>query len=97
MRWKSGTDGKGVKGEEKVWTGYWSLLAALHRAREEGIDVTSPAWYKDATDEQLRRVFRSDQEEGFPLLEKRIAVMREVGNVLCEVRSSRWHSPRVGS
>lgn len=70
---------------EQVWTGYWSLLAALHRAQEEGIDITTPAFYRDCDEDVLRRVFRSDQEEEMPLLEERMRVMREVGTVLCEV------------
>jgi hypothetical protein len=30
IEYKDGIDGKG-HGKEKLWTGYWSLLAALHR------------------------------------------------------------------
>lgn len=30
VTWRDGCDGKGGKGS-KTWTGYWSLLAALHR------------------------------------------------------------------
>lgn len=85
VRWKTGVDGKGTPGEEKVHTGYWSLIAALHRAKENGTDVANPRWYKDATDEELTQVFQSEQVEEIPLLEKRIEVMREVGTVLCEV------------
>lgn len=90
VKWKTGVDGKetvdaaGVA-EEKVYTGYSCLLSALHRAREEGIDVINPRWYATADEEALRRVFRSDQEEEIPLLEERIKVLREVGGVLCEV------------
>lgn len=90
VKWKTGVDGKetfdaqGVA-EQKVHAGYWSLISALHRAQEEGIDVTNPRWYATADEEALKRVFRSDQEEQIPLLEQRIAVLREVGAVLCEV------------
>ncbi|GAA5883242.1 hypothetical protein JCM16303_007325 [Sporobolomyces ruberrimus] len=85
VEYETACDGKAKEGEgEVVWTGYFSLLAALHRAIEEGIDVTNPRWYgKEATDEDLRRVFRSDQEEEMPLLDERIRVLREVGGVLC--------------
>lgn len=92
VKWKTGVDGKetldaeGVA-EEKVHTGYWSLISALHRSREEGIDVTNPRWYATAEEEALKRVFRSDQEEEIPLLEERIRVLREVGGVLCEASS----------
>ncbi|GAA5955014.1 hypothetical protein JCM3765_003161 [Sporobolomyces pararoseus] len=86
VRYKSACDGKAKEGErEVVWTGYFSLLAALHRAIEAGVDVTDPKWYgKEATDEELKTVLRSDQVEEIPLLEERIRVLREVGGVLCE-------------
>jgi hypothetical protein len=33
VEYKDGVDGKGSEGNEKkkLWTGYWSMLAALHR------------------------------------------------------------------
>lgn len=97
VRYKTAIDGKevyvdsdqGHRGvEQRIHTGYTSLLVALHRAKDEGVDVTNPRWYKDATDDEVRRVFRSDQSEEMPLLDERIRVMREVGTELCEVRAS---------
>ncbi|KAI9713498.1 MAG: hypothetical protein M1820_000880 [Bogoriella megaspora] len=36
--------------KEKNWTGYWALIAALQRALEEGIPITSPfCWYMKRT------------------------------------------------
>ncbi|GAA5893329.1 queuosine 5'-phosphate N-glycosylase/hydrolase [Sporobolomyces salmoneus] len=86
VRYKTACDRKGKEGEgETVWTGYFSLLAALHRAIDEGVDVTNPQWYgREATEAELRHVFRTDQEEEMPLLEERIKVLREVGGVLCD-------------
>lgn len=47
--------------------------------------ITSPAFYgKEASDQDLAHVFRSDTKESIPLLQERIKVMREAGNVLCE-------------
>jgi hypothetical protein len=94
VKYKTAVDGKEVyveseqghrQVEEKVHTGYSSLLAALHRAKDEGVDVANPRWYMDASEEDIRRVFRSDQAEEMPLLEDRIRVMRQVGTTLCEV------------
>ncbi|GAA6008813.1 hypothetical protein JCM11491_003792 [Sporobolomyces phaffii] len=90
VTYKSACDGKATDGdgdgEGVVWTGYFSLLAALHRALEDGVDVTNPTWYgRDATDDELRRVFRSDPgREELPLLDERIRVLRQVGGVLCD-------------
>ena len=77
----------------KVWTGYWSLLAALDRALEEGVTITDPSFYgspEKCSDEFIKDVFRpaSNCKEGIPLLAERIAAMRQVGGILCEVRSS---------
>ncbi|GAA5839479.1 hypothetical protein JCM3766R1_003557 [Sporobolomyces carnicolor] len=86
VRYKSACDGKAEQGRgDVVWTGYFSLLAALHRAIEAGVDVTNPRWYgKEASDAELKDVLRTDQEEEMPLLNERIRVLREVGGVLCD-------------
>ncbi|KAI5479775.1 hypothetical protein MNV49_002587 [Pseudohyphozyma bogoriensis] len=83
VQWKAGVDGKCVDEAEKVHTGYWSLIAALHRAKEEGVDITNPKVYKELSVESLRKVFRSDQAEEIPLFDERVRVLREVGEVLC--------------
>ena len=70
------------------WTGYWSLVAAIQRALDEGLPITKPSfWINDAecTDEVLKYVFRSATAEDMPLLEKRIGCMREAGQVLQKV------------
>ncbi|KAI0301228.1 hypothetical protein B0F90DRAFT_361638 [Multifurca ochricompacta] len=71
-----------------VHTGYWSLVAALDRALEEGIPITDPAFY--ASEERcpnslIEHVFRASSNaiESVPLLPKRIAIMREVGAIIC--------------
>lgn len=72
----------------KRWTGYKSLLACLRRALDEGIPITSPSfWYDQKTShETLKGVFRSVTEEPMPLLDKRIAMLRDAGMELIEVR-----------
>ena len=74
------------KGEK--WTGYWSLVAAIQRALDEGVPITKPSfWTNEAecTDEVLQYVFRSATAEDMPLLGKRIGCMREAGQVLQKV------------
>ncbi|KAM0746603.1 hypothetical protein T439DRAFT_134946 [Meredithblackwellia eburnea MCA 4105] len=85
IRWKLGVEGKGgsdKEGDMKVWTGYWSLLAALHRAREEGVDIVNPRLWKEAPDSEIKRWFKSDQDEEMPLMNDRVRVIREAGTVL---------------
>lgn len=67
------------------WTGYWSLVAALQRALEEGLNVTSPSyWHREAgySDDVFRHIFRSATNETMPMLEERIFVLREAADVL---------------
>ena len=74
----------------KRWTGYWSLVAALQRALDERIPITSPSFWVDeevCTDVSLKYIFRSATGEEMPMLQDRIYCMREAGYVLQEVRS----------
>ncbi|EIW74667.1 hypothetical protein CONPUDRAFT_132908 [Coniophora puteana RWD-64-598 SS2] len=93
VEWREGWDagGKGEgEGEKVVHTGYWSLVAALDRAIEEGIPITEPAFYAspercpDAIIEHVFRPARECGEKSIPLLKERIAILREVGRTLCE-------------
>ncbi|GLB38637.1 putative potential Queuosine, Q, salvage protein family protein [Lyophyllum shimeji] len=73
----------------KVWTGYWSLVASLNRAlADDDVPITDPNFYSSETacpDSLIEHVFRPAEQsaETIPLLRQRIAVMREVGSVLC--------------
>ncbi|KIW06568.1 uncharacterized protein PV09_02997 [Verruconis gallopava] len=69
----------------KRWKGYWSLCAALQRALDEGLYISSPsAWHREAgySDDVLRHVFRSATSEPMPMLDARIKVLREAADVL---------------
>ncbi|THV02976.1 hypothetical protein K435DRAFT_748366 [Dendrothele bispora CBS 962.96] len=84
VEWQTSWESK----ERKVWTGYWSLVAALNRALQEDIPITDPNFYSSETlcpDSLIEHVFRAADQftEGIPLLRERIAIMREVGFVLC--------------
>ncbi|KAL3455445.1 hypothetical protein BJX64DRAFT_71248 [Aspergillus heterothallicus] len=70
----------------KKWTGYWSLVAALQRALDEDIPITSPEFWIDeeeCTEELIKHVFRSATDEEMPLLQERLECLREAGRVLC--------------
>ncbi|KAF2804849.1 uncharacterized protein BDZ99DRAFT_490963 [Mytilinidion resinicola] len=76
-----------VEYKEKRWTGYWSLVAALQRALDEEIPITSPAFWaneEECTEEVLRSVFRSVTSEEVPLFAERVACLREAGEILVE-------------
>ncbi|KAG1742305.1 uncharacterized protein EDB91DRAFT_306106 [Suillus paluster] len=76
-----------------VHTGYWSLVAALNRALEEGIPIIDPRFYSSETlcpDSLIAHIFRAAPQstEPVPLFNERLAIMREVGTKLCNVSFS---------
>ncbi|KNE61920.1 hypothetical protein AMAG_07189 [Allomyces macrogynus ATCC 38327] len=65
-----------------AYTGYWSLVAAINRARDEGIVLTSAYRMATMSRETLRHVFRSDSETPISLPEERLEAIRHAGQVL---------------
>ncbi|KAG2010156.1 hypothetical protein CC2G_012999 [Coprinopsis cinerea AmutBmut pab1-1] len=83
VEWRAGWEST----QRKIHTGYWSLVAALDRALEEGIPITDPTFYGSETrcpDALISHIFReaSGCTETIPLLSERISIMREVGSIL---------------
>ncbi|KAI9774286.1 MAG: hypothetical protein M1840_004180 [Geoglossum simile] len=71
----------------KFWTGYWSLVAALQRALDEGIPITSSDFWQnedDCSKDVMKQVFRSATKEEIPLFDERLACLREAGRILYE-------------
>ncbi|KAF6025076.1 C9orf64 [Bugula neritina] len=68
----------------ETYTGYWTLCAAVNRALDEGIPITSAEYCKNFTIEKARHVFRSNSTTEMPMLEERVKVMQEIGQVLLE-------------
>ncbi|ETW81863.1 hypothetical protein HETIRDRAFT_475396 [Heterobasidion irregulare TC 32-1] len=84
VEWRTGWG----RDDRTVWTGYWSLLAAVNRALEEGIPITDPAFYVNESlcpDSLLAHVFRPAERcaEPIPLLQERISILRQNGFILC--------------
>jgi hypothetical protein len=84
VEWRDGWHSE----KREIWTGYWSLVAALNRALEENIPISSPAFYSSellCPDSLIEHIFRPSAQsaETMPLLKERIAVMRQVGFILC--------------
>ncbi|KNC81635.1 hypothetical protein SARC_06058, partial [Sphaeroforma arctica JP610] len=66
----------------KPYTGYWALCAAINRALDEGIPITTPSYYAHSTEQQVAHVFRSDSTEPPPLLHYRHEHLTQCGQVL---------------
>jgi hypothetical protein len=71
------------------WTGYNSLVACLRRALDEGIPFTTPRFWTspDCPEHVFAHVFRSATAEQIPLLQERVALLKEASTVLREVQS----------
>lgn len=85
---------------EPVWTvsyqgrdysGYWGLAASLKRALERGFALTDPGYLAELPEGDLREIFSGSNEAEIPLLEARLASLREAGQVIL----SRWRGDLV--
>ncbi|XP_068830526.1 queuosine 5'-phosphate N-glycosylase/hydrolase [Capricornis sumatraensis] len=68
----------------KTYSGYWSLCAAINRALDEGIPVTSASYYATVTLDEVRHILRSDTDVPMPLIEERHRILNETGKILLE-------------
>ena len=83
--WSEGDEVYAVEYRGKRWSGYWSLVACIQRALDEGMAIISPAFWVDeeqCTNDVLRHVFRSSTSVDIPLLDERMQIMREAGSIL---------------
>ncbi|KZT12115.1 uncharacterized protein LAESUDRAFT_740624 [Laetiporus sulphureus 93-53] len=74
--------------DRTVHTGYWSLVAAIDRALEDGIPLTDPAFYsseESCPKALLEGIFRPAPQckETMPLFKERVAILRENARILC--------------
>jgi len=83
-------NGFAIDYQGQMYTGYWSLVAALRRAIEEGVPITDSTWLAsdDCTLEAITEVFRSAGSDSMPLLRERWQVLKEAGKVLEDVCAS---------
>jgi len=68
----------------KRYTGYMALCAALTRAVEAGIPITSSKFYANITEKDVEEIFASSSACEIPLVEDRVRNLRESGRILNE-------------
>ncbi|KAA0713680.1 Queuosine salvage protein [Triplophysa tibetana] len=73
-----------VKCRGNNYRGYMSLCAAVTRAMDEGVPITSPSYFSQITEAKLAHVLRSDTTTPMPMLKERHQVLTEAGRVLLE-------------
>lgn len=66
----------------EVLRSYFALAASLKRAVEEGLPILEAEHLREITLEELEHIFRGKGKA--PLLEERLHVLREIGEVLAE-------------
>ena len=85
----------GVRYRGKRYDGYWGLAAALSRAVEEGAPLFDAAALGEISEAEVAYILRPDEERPgtppIPLLERRVAHLREVGAGL-----TRWQEREPG-
>lgn len=85
--WSVGPERWRVEYQGEVFDGYWALVAALRRAVDAGVPLWDAEWLSSASFAELRSIFAPADLHGppIPLLEARIANLREVGYGLQEM------------
>lgn len=73
-----------VKYKGKEYSGYWSFCAAMNRALDEGIPLTTASFYANITMDQLKNILRSDSEFPIPMIEERLEILHQTGKILME-------------
>ncbi|XP_006981739.1 queuosine 5'-phosphate N-glycosylase/hydrolase [Peromyscus maniculatus bairdii] len=68
----------------RAYTGYWALCAAVNRALDQGIPITSASYYATVTLDQVQNIFRSDTATPMPLIEERHWILNETGKILLD-------------
>ena len=69
-----------VKYNDKLYTGYLSLVAAIRRAVDQGKPILDPKFWSNCTTEDIRDIFHSETTTEIPLLDYRLEVLHEAGN-----------------
>lgn len=77
---KSESQRYSVEYRGKLYTGYWSLVAAINKALDAGIPITTPSfWLSEGFLEAAKEVFRSETKESMPMFDERVRVLQEAG------------------
>eukprot|EP00118_Oscarella_pearsei_P026350 m.309803 g.309803 ORF g.309803 m.309803 type:complete len:341 (+) comp47880_c0_seq1:132-1154(+) len=74
----------GVEYNGVLYTDYFGLCAAIKRAHEEGLKLSSPSVYSKMTYEEFAHAFRSNTSQPIPLLKERFELVKEAGQTIVE-------------
>ncbi|XP_014782708.1 queuosine salvage protein [Octopus bimaculoides] len=68
--------------KDKAYTGYWSLCAAVNRALDNGIPITTPAYCASISGEQLTDILKSDSNQEIPLFSERLQALKHTCKII---------------
>ncbi|XP_023658837.2 queuosine 5'-phosphate N-glycosylase/hydrolase [Paramormyrops kingsleyae] len=74
--------------QDKTYSGYMALCAAITRAMAEDIPITEASYMASVTLDELKQILRSDNETPMPMIEERHRVLNEAGKVLLQFGGS---------
>lgn len=66
----------------KTQNGYMSMAAAINRTLDQGIPLTDAEFYANVKAEDLNKYLMGDDQVECPLIEKRVACLHEIAQVL---------------
>ena len=67
------------------YTGYWSLCAAVNRALDNGIPITSPSWMASCSFEDIQGILKPDLgSKQVPMLAERFDLIKKAGKILVD-------------
>ncbi|EYB81042.1 hypothetical protein Y032_0394g635 [Ancylostoma ceylanicum] len=66
------------------YTGYFAACAAINKALDSGLNITSAEWMASASKDDVDSVFKSDGGYSIPLLAERVKAINDSGRVLLE-------------
>ncbi|XP_063788930.1 queuosine 5'-phosphate N-glycosylase/hydrolase-like [Pseudophryne corroboree] len=71
-----------VRYKGKEYSGYWAFCAAINRALDEGIPITTSFYYSNVTLDQLQHIFRSDTDVPITMIDTRLEILHQTGEIL---------------
>ena len=73
-------------------TGYLAMCAAINRALDQNVELTSPQYFVGLDEARLGALLLGDNNVPIPLLTERVQCLRQVGEVLRDKFSGRFSS-----
>ncbi|CAF1549980.1 unnamed protein product, partial [Didymodactylos carnosus] len=88
--WSDSNDSYEKVYKGKRYHGYEALCAAINQAIDNGIDILNASYYSQMTMTDFIKIFQSDSSYEMPLLNERLQVLHETGQILIDKYSGHF-------